>query len=138
MNLNNAVDLIIYIFLLLCVYKYINDNCLPIPGTAGTSFFVQKQRIYRHFLETCLAQNLRDLPEAEMLQAQPLTQDCYEDVDAHGDLKLVFHRILGCAEEGHNVQMLLHPFEEQFDLPTCLVEGCDDMRRQHEVVGDED
>ena len=72
-----------------------------------------------------------------MLQVHPLAQDRDQDVDAHGDPDLGLHRVLGSAEERLDVEMLLHPFEEQLDLPSRLVEGGDDMRRQHEVVGDE-
>jgi len=97
-----------------------------------------KQRIYRSFLETRQAQNLRDLPETETLQVHPLAQGRDQDVDTHGDPHLGLHRIFGGTEERFDVQVLLHPFEEQFDLPPRLVESGDDMRWQHEVVGNED
>ena len=73
-----------------------------------------------------------------MLQVQLLAQERDQDVNAHGDPCLGLHRVLGIAEKRFDVEMLLDPFEEKFDLPPRLVEGGDDMRRQYEIVGDED
>jgi len=49
----------------------------------------------------------------------------------------VFDRILGCAIEGFDSKMLLDPFEEQFDLPSGLVQQCDGPSWFAEVVGQE-
>jgi len=73
-----------------------------------------------------------------MPQIQPLPQDCDQEVDAHGDPDLGLYRVLRGAEKRFDMKMLLHPFEEQFHLPTGLVEGGDDMCRKYKVVGDED
>ncbi len=45
------------------------------------------------------------------------------------------YRILGGAIEGLDSQVLLDPFEEQFDLPSAFAEIGDDLCREGEVVG---
>ena len=45
------------------------------------------------------------------------------------------YRIFGSAAEGLDAEMLLDPFEEQFDLPSAFVELGDGQRRKDEIVG---
>src|SRR5271166_6827945 len=47
------------------------------------------------------------------------------------------HGIFGCPEEAFDPQMLLDPFEEQFDLPAAFVECADGGSRQPELIGEE-
>ena len=46
--------------------------------------------------------------------------------------------VLGGAVEGFDTQVLLHPFEEQFDLPAAAIELCDGVCGEGEGVGEED
>ena len=45
--------------------------------------------------------------------------------------------VLAVAQELLDSQVLLDPFEEQFDLSAVLVECCDGQRRKDKVVGQE-
>ena len=53
------------------------------------------------------------------------------------DDDLDFHGILGGADEGLDAQILLHPFEEQLDLPAALIEIGDLAGGCLEVVGED-
>lgn len=64
-----------------------------------------------------------------MLHLQIFAQDCDQNIDAHGDPDVGLHHVLGGAEKPLEVQVLLHPFEAQFDLPLRFVEGSGDVRR---------
>ena len=48
-----------------------------------------------------------------------------EDEGDEGDEDLDFDGILGAAEEGFDLQVLLDPLEEELDLPALLVERGD-------------
>jgi hypothetical protein len=48
---------------------------------------------------------------------------------------LSFHGVLTIAIKGFDAQMLLDPFEEQFDLPVGLLQLSHDKRRESKVVG---
>jgi hypothetical protein len=50
------------------------------------------------------------------IQLKFFLDDGDEDVDRHGDPDLRFHRILGCAVETLDVQMLLDPLERLGDI----------------------
>jgi hypothetical protein len=63
-----------------------------------------------------------------------LSDDGHQRIKGYGDPDLSFDRILGRAIEGLNSEMLLDPFEEQFDLPSGLVQQGDGQRRFAEVV----
>ena len=56
--------------------------------------------------------------------------------DSRPDLSL--HSVLACAQKMLDAQVLLDPFEEEFDLPAVFVEGCDGGGRRTGVVGQED
>jgi len=60
-----------------------------------------------------------------------------QQIDTHGDPDLRHHGVLRGAEEGLYLEVLLDPFEEQFDLPAGLVDRCDGAGRETEVVGQE-
>ncbi len=67
-----------------------------------------------------------------------LFDDSNQHVSRHGAPDLRLDGVLAVAQELLDSQVLLDPFEEQFDLPTVLVECCDGQRRQDKVVGQED
>ena len=66
-----------------------------------------------------------------------LPDDQNEDASGHGAPHLRLHGVLAVAQEMLDPQVLLDPFEEQFDLPAVLVERADRQRRQCGVVGQE-
>lgn len=70
-----------------------------------------------------------------MRQLRELLCNRYQHVDAYRNLYLCLHCVLVCAAEGYDTQMLLDPFEKQFDLPTLAVQIGDHLRLQNEVVG---
>ena len=71
-------------------------------------------------------------------KVEPLLDDSDEHASGDGDPDLGLDRVLRGAEERLDPQMLLDPFEEQFDLPPLTVELGDRQCRQGEVVGEED
>lgn len=91
----------------------------------------------RRFLEEREAENLQNVGEASF-DAQFLSHDRHQDVDADRNPHLSLHGVVGVAIESFDSQVLLDPFEEQFHLPTALVEMSNGQRRQREVVGQED
>ena len=60
-----------------------------------------------------------------------------EQIDGDGGPDLSAHRVGRGAVEGFDAQMLLDPFEEEFDLPAVAIELGDGQRRHGEVVGQE-
>ena len=64
-----------------------------------------------------------------------LIETGYQQVNADCDPYLGSHCVLAGAEECLDAQVLLDPFEEQFDLPASFVDRCDDFCRQIEVIG---
>ncbi len=71
------------------------------------------------------------------MNIQTLLDDGHQDIHGHGDPDLRLDRVLGCAAESLDAQVLLDPLEEQFHAPACLVQLGDDQRRQRCVVGQE-
>ncbi len=51
-------------------------------------------------------------------------------VDSNGNPDLKLHRVERVTKELIDHQVLLKPFEEQFDLPALLVKGCNGQFRQ--------
>lgn len=66
---------------------------------------------------------------------ETFSNDGDKDIGGDGDPDLGLYRIVGSAVEGLDSEMLLDPFEEQFDLPSALVEFGDGRRRKDEIVG---
>ena len=67
---------------------------------------------------------------------ETLSDDGNKDVGRNGDPNLSFYRIVGCSLKGLYAKMLLDPFEEQFDLPSALVELGDSQCGKDEIVGE--
>lgn len=61
-----------------------------------------------------------------------------QNVSRHGAPDLRLDGVLAVAQELLDSQVLLDPFEEQFDLPAIFVQGCNRQWRQHKVVGQKD
>ena len=100
-------------------------------------FDLSKHLKERRFLEYGDAQNLQDCVETGV-DVEALLDDGDEHVDRDGDPNLRLDGVLGGAEEALDAQVLLGPFEEQFDLPAAFVEPGDGQRRRGDVVGQED
>lgn len=96
-----------------------------------------KQLIERDFLKDVDAQNLQ-YPAQTFVNPMNLIETGHHEVNADSDPDLGAHGVLCCAEEGFDAQVLLDPFEEQFDLPPAFVNGCDGYRGQFEVVRKKD
>ena len=58
-----------------------------------------------------------------------------DHIGADGNPELGFYGVFRCAVEVADAQVLLDPLEEKLDLPSFLVEPCDDDCRKAEVVG---
>ena len=69
---------------------------------------------------------------------QAFPDDGDEDINRDSNPDLCLDGVLRVTEEGLDAQVLLDPFEEQFDLPAAAVQFGDGERRQDEVVGEED
>ena len=69
---------------------------------------------------------------------QLLLDNGNQHVSGHSAPNLRLDRVLAGAQKLLDTQMLLDPFEEQLDLPTVLVQGCDGQRWQCHVVGQKD
>lgn len=64
-----------------------------------------------------------------------LIETGHHQVNAHCDPDLGAHGVVTGAVEGFDSEVLLDPFEEKFDLPAALVDGCNRQRRKFEIVG---
>jgi hypothetical protein len=60
-----------------------------------------------------------------------------EYVNRDGDPDLCFDSVLDGAVKDFDTQMLLDPFEKQFDLPAAAIQLRDSQCRQGEMVGEE-
>jgi hypothetical protein len=69
---------------------------------------------------------------------QTFFQNGDEQINGDGAPDLGAHRVGAGAIKGFDAQVLLEPFEEQFDLPASAIELGDGQRRDGEVVGQED
>jgi len=66
---------------------------------------------------------------------ETFSNDGDKDIGGDGNPDLGLYRIFGSSVEGLDAEMLLDPFEEQFDLPSAFVEFGDGQRRKDEIVG---
>ena len=67
-----------------------------------------------------------------------LVKDGHHQVNGHRDPDLCLHRVGTSAEVVFDTQVAFDPFEEEFDLPSRLVELGYGERRDLQVVGEED
>ena len=66
---------------------------------------------------------------------QTFFDDSDEDVSADRDPYLRLDGILAGSQKSLDTQMLLDPFEEQFDLPALLIKCRDHLWLERKVVG---
>ena len=71
------------------------------------------------------------------IDVEALADDGDEDINGNGNPDLGLDCILARAIEGLDPKMLFDPFEEEFNLPSRLVDLSDGERGQREVVGQE-
>ena len=69
---------------------------------------------------------------------QAFLQNGDEQINGDGCPDLGAHGVWAGAVKGFDAQMLLDPFEEQFDLPAAPIQFGDGQSRDGEVVGEED
>src|SRR5713226_6742456 len=69
---------------------------------------------------------------------ESLLDDGDQNIGGDSDPDLRLNAILGSPVEGFDPQMLLDPFEKEFDLPAAAVQFGDRKRGQDEIVGQED
>ena len=67
-----------------------------------------------------------------------LFQDGDEPIDGDGTPDLRAPGVGARAVKGFDAQMLLDPFEEQFDRPAAMIQRRDGQRGHGEVVGQKD
>ena len=67
-----------------------------------------------------------------------LIETGHHEVDGDSDPDLGLHGVLGCAVESLDPEILLDPFEKQFDVPATLVNAGDGYCGQPEMVGNKD
>ncbi len=91
----------------------------------------------RDFLEQSHADDLQDFAE-RTLEMESFFDDGDQHVDSNGNPNLGLHRVGGGAVEGLDAEVLLDPFEEQFDPPAAAIEFGNGQSRKREVVRQED
>ena len=70
-----------------------------------------------------------------MLKMQTFLCNGDQHIGAHGNPDLRLHGVLAGAQKRLDAQMLLDPFEEQFDLPALTIQVGNEFWLQGEVVG---
>lgn len=83
------------------------------------------------------AQNLQSSAET-FIDSVNLIETGNHEIDANSDPDLGLHGVLGRAVKSFDPEILLDPFEKQFDMPTTLVDAGDGYCGQPEMVGNED
>ena len=68
-------------------------------------------------------------------QMEIMSNNCDETVGDDSDVYLNSNRILRFSPKGLDPEVLLNPFEKQFNLPSVAVEKCDVFCLEIEVVG---
>lgn len=70
-----------------------------------------------------------------MIQMQTFLRNRDQQVGRYGNPYLRLDGVLAGAEEDLDTQVLLDPFEEQFDLPALAIQVGDQLQLEREVVG---
>src|ERR1700690_1576854 len=105
------------------------------PGSAG----VDRRRFIDGGDWSTREQELADefgQPERKHRYAVCPRGNAQQQIGNHGSQNLQSDRVVVGAEELANVEMLLDPAEQQFDLPAAFVEGCDLDGRAGKIVGE--
>ena len=66
-----------------------------------------------------------------------VVQDAQQHKGDQRDIDLDAHGVLTAAEKAADLEVLLEPFEQQFDVPALFVELCNLDRRPLQVVGEQ-
>ncbi|MEY4911195.1 MAG: hypothetical protein RL761_858, partial [Pseudomonadota bacterium] len=111
---------------------------LPILRSDGIAL----KGIGDHLLERDLLKHI-DLDEVHEVAKRDLLLDRFVrqkryQVGTNGNPNLGFHSIQSVAKEVLDREILLEPFEEQFDLPALLINGSNGGCIQIKSVGQED
>ena len=91
----------------------------------------------RHLLKRMNTQKLEGSVESAG-ELKLLVKDGHHEVNGHCNPDLGLHRIGARTEVVFDAQVAFDPFEEEFDLPSRLVELGYGERRDLQVVGEED
>jgi len=91
----------------------------------------------RNFLKRMNAQKLEGSVESAW-ELELLVEDGHHQVNGHCNPDLALHRIGTGAEVVFDAQVAFDPFEEEFDLPSRLVELGHGESGDLQVVGEED
>ena len=94
---------------------------------------IHKYLLHRHLLEKHNAENLQDFGQTHF-QFEFFLDNRYEYVHADRDPYLGLDRVDAGAKKRLDTQVLLDPFEEQFDLPAAFVKLGNGQCRQCKVV----
>ena len=73
-----------------------------------------------------------------MLETEPFFEDGDDGVGRHGSPDLSLDSIWGGSKEPLNPQMLLDPLEEQFNLPSLVIDRCHVEGRNLKIIRQED
>ena len=95
---------------------------------------IRKYLSYRHLLEKHDAEDLQDFAKT-LLKPEFFLDKGHQHIHADGNPNLGLDGIDAGAEKGFDAQILLDPFEEQFDLPATFVHAGKGQGRQDKVVG---
>ncbi len=96
----------------------------------------RKQRKNRGFRKQVKSESLRHLMHI-VIEAEMLAGDGQKAISRDSRPYLNTHRVFRGSIEYFDPQVVLDPFEKQFDLPALLVKLGDDRRGQIDVVGEE-
>jgi hypothetical protein len=66
---------------------------------------------------------------------EKFSDDSNKDIGGNGDPDLSFYRVERSTIESLDTEMLFDPFEEQFYLPSALVELGNGQCRKYKIVG---
>jgi hypothetical protein len=93
-----------------------------------------KEAQKRRFLEKRETQDLKQSVEI-VLETQALFDDGDQHINRDCDPNLGLDAVVGSAEEVLDSEMLLDPFEKEFDLLAITIERSNGQRGNREVVG---
>lgn len=101
-------------------------------------FFILHEGMFEKFVDVILdkqgvSKNAHDLNN-RAVDLIIMFNDTNETVRDDSDMNLDTDGIFAFAPEGLNLEMLLNPFEEQFDLPPVFIKECNFMCFEIEVV----
>src|SRR4051812_48429602 len=97
---------------------------------------VKKRLIYQGFFAKGDAEDLRDFV-GRLLEVKVMLEAMDQQQHDHRDPQLSLDRVGRGPKERLDVQVLLHPFEQQLDPPSLSIQQCDLSGRAVKVVTEE-